>query len=268
MEPNEVMTDEELDAMIGDTEDEPDDSGVDLESFFADDEDQPEEDELDEVIEEEEEGESGEQQPEQEKPGTSNSKKEPGYVQGRIEKAVKKATEELNAEWQARFDAVIKPLQEKQIEDEAQELVRSRKVGDIETARELVRFRKGQQQTQPSEAPQAQPRQANGQFAPKQDPVISARIEILGHQADTIKAKTGIDVMAEFDRNPEIKKAVLSGEMDFYEVAEQIKARPQKRKPPAPIRHPNGASGQAARDINSLSDKQFDRLVKVVRERG
>lgn len=264
MEPNEVMTDEQMDALIdsfeGGAVDEP---GVTPEEILAEDGVLPEENQQDDASDqqEEEQSESGEEQADDGKGG----KPEPGYVKGRIEKAVSKAVAQANAEWQAKFDAVLKPLQEKMIEDEAQELVRSRKVADIETARELVRYRKGQP-SQQSSAPQEQPRQANGQFAAKEDPVISARIEILGHQADRIMEKDGLDVMAEFNKNAEIKRAVLNGEMDFYEVAEQMKARPARKRPPSPTRSPNGVNGQINNPIMQMSDEQFDRFVERVRK--
>ena len=262
MEPNEVMTDEQIDALIDGFEsgEQADESGVTLEGFLAEDaEGQPAEEQQADAEPQAED----QQEEEEETADRDTGKNEPGYVKGRIEKAVKKAVDALNAQWQERFDAVIKPLEEKMDEEAAQELVRSRKVGDIETARELVRLRKGQP-SQPS-VPQEQPRQANGQFAPKEDPVISARIEILGNQAEKIKAKTGIDVMSEFENNAEIKKAVLSGEMDFYEVAGAMNGKPRRRTPPAPVRSPNGINGQA-RDINALSDAQFDRLVEKVQK--
>ena len=69
---------------------------------------------------------------------------EPGWIKKRVEKAVAKAIEQTRAEMQAMFDQQMAPIREKMIEDEAQELVRSRKVSDIETARELVRLRNGQ----------------------------------------------------------------------------------------------------------------------------
>jgi hypothetical protein len=70
-------------------------------------------------------------------------------------------------------------------------------------------------------------------------------------------------VIAEFKKNEDIKRRVVSGELDFYDVAELMK-QPAKKKPPAPMRSPNGANAQAKGTIMSLSDKQFDALVKRV----
>ena len=150
------------------------------------------------------------------------------------------------------------------MEMDAQELVKSHKCGDIETARELVRLRQGQSAQAPA-ADEEKPRQANGQFAPKTDPATMARIDMLKHQADSIKAEGGPDVIAEWNSNEEIKKKVIAGEMDFYDVAKQMKQAP-KRKPPAPMRAPNGASGTNTNAISTMSDEQFARLEKRISE--
>lgn len=275
MEPNETMVndenlseglDEEFLNLVGSETEESEEQGVSIESF------------LNEEAEAQPDGndqQNEDTQSEQGKRGTG----EPGYVKKRVNEAVEKALAnaretmraEIRAEVQADFDKKIAPIIAKMREDEAQELVRSRKVADIETARELVNLRHGQAPSVPESKPaeeQQQPRNAQGQFVAKDDPVIQARVDILSHQADTIKAKTGIDVMAEFEQNAEIKKKVLSGEMDFYEVAELLKAKPQKKRPPAPMRSPNGVGGQISGPIMDLTDEQFARLEKRVREQG
>jgi len=251
MEPNETMVENEaLDTEVDDTlpeevvEEEQDESEA-LEAFTGG-EEQPANDE---------------NEPEQ--PQAT----EPGWIKKRVEKAVTKAIAETRAEMQAMFDQQMAPIRAKMMEDEAQELVRSRKVSDIETARELVRLRNGQAApapTKPVEA--AQPRQANGQFAPKEDPATTARIDMLRHQADRIKANKGPDVIAEFQSNQEIKKKVIAGEMDFYDVADYLKSQKPSRKPPSPMRSPNGASGQNPNAIESMSKEQFARMEKKISE--
>ena len=189
---------------------------------------------------------------------------EPGWIKQRVNKAVEKAVRETEARMQAMFDQQMAPIRAKMIEDEAQELVRSRKVADIETARELVRFRQGQpqQQTQPQQP--VQPRNTNGQFAPKEDPATTARIDMLAHQADRIKEARGIDVITEFNTNPKIKEKVISGEMDFYDVAETL-AKAKAKKPPAPMRSPNGATGSIPLNaIDQMTDEQFAKLEKRI----
>lgn len=190
--------------------------------------------------------------------------KEPGYVQRRISKAVEKAL----AEQKAAFEAQMAPMREYMMNQEAQELVRSGKVKDLDTAMELVRYRQGQPQQATQNATE-QPRNAQGQFAPRQeqptsDPATQARIDMLQHQADRIKAGNGPDVIAEFKNNKEIQQKVINGEMDFYDVAEQMKQ--PRRKALAPMRSPNGASGAAKSTIASMSDEQFEKLEKRLKE--
>ena len=177
---------------------------------------------------------------------------EPGYVQKRISKAVAKAVAETEARMQAMFEQQMAPIKAKMMEDEAQELVRNRQVSDIEMARELVRLRQGVPET--VEAPSE----------PTDDAGVVARIDMLKHQAAKIKANTGIDVIAEWNSNKEVQEAVMNGEMDFYDVAEQMK-KPKKR-PPSPMRSPNGVSGGNLNAIESMSDEQFRKLEKRISE--
>lgn len=204
-------------------------------------------------------GEETEEEQKPEKQGTS----EPGYVQKRIDRALARERDNIKAEVMAEMEAQYAPIKERLLEMDAQELVRKGTVKDLETAKELLRYRQGQapQQAQPKAE---QPRQPNGQYAPKEDPVIKTEIKMLKSQADKIKAKTGIDVIEIFSNNEDIKNKVISGEMDFYDVAEQ--AKESRRKPPAPARSSNGASGQSPNAIDSMSKEQFARLEKKISE--
>lgn len=241
MNPEETMVENELDEAMDDTlpeeivEEEPDES-EDLESYTEE-----------------------EETPAEEKQEPEPQATEPGWIKKRVEKAVNKAIAETEARMQAMFDQQMAPIREKMIEDEAQELVRSRKVADIETARELVRLRKGLS-VEPVATPQ--PRNEKGQFAPTEDAATKARIDMLRHQADKIKESGGPDVIAEFQNNPNFKKKVIDGEMDFYDVASEMAK--SKKKPPSPMRSPNGASGINPNAIDSMSDEQFDRMEKKI----
>lgn len=221
-----------------------------------------------EMIEEEEDNSESidalEENPPAEEQPESKGTSEPGYVQKRIDRALARERDNIKAELKAEMEAQYAPIRERLFEMDAQELLRKGVVKDIDTARELVRYRNGVQPQQPVEQP-AQPRQTNGQFAPKEDPATSARIDMLSHQADAIRAKTGVDVIDVFSKNEDIKQKIISGEMDFYDLAEQLKAQP-KRKPPAPTRSPNGASGANHNAIDSMSDEMFDRLEKRIKE--
>ena len=202
---------------------------------------------------------------EEEEPAQEKGASEPGWIKKRVDKAVQKAVAETEARMQAMFDAQMAPIREKLLEDEANKLVKNGTVKDLETARELVRYRQGQP-AQPQKQDEGQPRNEKGQFTPKQegrDPVIQKQIEMLQHQADRIKAAGGPDVIREFQTNEEIHEKVIKGEMYFYEVAEYMKATP-KKKPPAPMRSPNGASGSEKSTIASMSDEQFEKFEKKV----
>jgi hypothetical protein len=221
------------------------------------------EEDLGDFAETEEPAEEEPQQKEQSQ-GTGD---EPGWFRKRWDKEVGKLTEKIRNEIRGEYEAQMAPIRAKMMEDEAQELVRSRKVTDIETARELVRLRNGQPAAAPqAEQSQAQPRQANGQFASKEDPGVTARIEMLRHQAERIAKNGGPDVRAEFTNNEDIKKKVIAGEMDFYDVADYLKEKSSKKRPPSPMRSPNGASGQSPNAIESMTDEQFARMEKRISE--
>jgi hypothetical protein len=195
-----------------------------------------------------------------ETPEEPKAKDEPGYVQKRIDKALARERDSMRAAIMAEIEAQYAPIKERLLEMDAQELVRTGQVKDIEIAKELIRLRNGQ----PVREENPQPREANGQYAPKEDPATMARIDMLKHQADRIKAQGGPDVIAEWNSNEEIKKAVINGEMDFYDVAEQM-SKPRKR-PPSPMRSPNGANAMQPNAITSMSDEMFDKMDKRISE--
>jgi len=199
-----------------------------------------------------------EESEEVEEPQQETQKSEPGWIKKRVQTAVDKAVAQALAAQQAQFDKQLKPIIEKMMEDEAQALVRERKVADIETARELVRYRRG------AETP-VQPRQPNGQFAPKADPVMEAKVDILAKQAERVSKQTGVDVIGIFSKDEDIKKKVLDGDMDFYEVAKQAK---QKKRPPTPTRSPNGANYSGPDAFGSMSSEQFRRFEKKLDDGG
>ena len=226
------------------------------------------------VIEEEDESEEtlesvieDEEQPEEDEPKEEAPKaKEPGYIKKRVTEAVEKAVARTRAEMQAAFEAQMAPIREKMLNDEAKELVKQGEFKTLERAKEYLQLKQGlpvATSSEKAESP-AQPRNSQGQFVQKEDPATTARIGMLKHQADRIKESGGPDVISEFQNNPKIKQAVINGEMDFYDVAEQMKA--PKRKPPSPMRSPNGASGTNPNAIESMSDAQFAKLEKRIQE--
>lgn len=251
MDLDETMVENMDDAVADDTLEE---DGV------IEEEDESETEDLSSLTDAAEEQEHAEEQPKQEPKA-----KEPGYVKQRIDKAVQKAIAETRAEMQAEFDRQMAPIREKMLTDEAKELVKQGEFKSLERAKEYLQLKQGiAPNTQPEKQPEQQPRNDKGQYAPKEDPATTARIRMLAHQADKIKASRGIDVISEYNNNPEIQKKIISGEMDFYDVADQMKGT--KRNPPAPMRSPNGASGHSPNAIENMSSEQFKRMEKRISE--
>jgi len=213
---------------------------------------------LEEAIEDSEE-EPAEEQPKKAEGTTA----EPGYVKKRIDKAVQKAIAETRAEMQAEFEKQMAPFRERLLEDEAKDLVRQGEFKSLDRAKEYLRLKQGQPAT---EEPAPQPRDDKGKYAPKSNPAQEAHINMLARQADKIKARTGIDVIDIMTGDDEIRDKIMKGEMDFEDVAEMAKAQKTGRKPPAPMRSPNGASGQTPNAIDQMSDAQFKRLMKRIDE--
>ena len=166
-------------------------------------------------------------------PETVEQSTEPGWMKGRIDAAVNKARKQ----WEQEQEAKLAPLYQYMNDREAQELVDQGEFKSIERAREYVQLKKGMAPAEPVHEP---------------NPMLQARAELLAQQADKIKASKGIDVVAALS-DPEVKSRIMSGEWDFYDVAENM------RKPLAPMRTPNGA-GQRVADISNMSEDQWNRL--------
>lgn len=174
-------------------------------------------------------------------------KQEPGYVKYRIDKAVQKALQEQEQRLRAEFDQTLAPIRESMMERQADELVESGEFKSKERALEYLKLKGGV----PIEET---PRDERGRFTKNEDPVIQARADLLAKQADKIKANRGLDVMAVFNDDPDVKQRILSGEWDFYDVADAM-----KKNPPAPMRSPNGI-GVNAMSIQNMTDEQFKKL--------
>lgn len=189
------------------------------------------------------------------------AQKEPGYIRQRVDKAVQKALQEQETRLRAEFDAVLAPIRESVYERQAEVLVASGEFKTKERALEYVKLKNGVNVSAAPEQPTEPQRDAQGRFAPKpqptEDATTQARAELLARQAEKIKANRGLDVMSVFNGNPDIQQKILSGEWDFYDVAESM-AQPGRRTP-SPIRNPNGAS-IGAMTIQNMSDAQFQKL--------
>ncbi len=197
---------------------------------------------------------------------TSGSGTEPGWIKKRVGAAVDKAIRETEQRIRAEYDAKIAPLMEKMLEQEARELVQRGTVKDLETAMELVRYRQGQSQPVKPETPRNEKGQFTAREEQSEDAAVQARIDMLRHQADKILSQRNVDVIAEFNDNEETRQKVISGEWDFYDVAESLSEKKAARRAPSPMRSSNGASGAEKSTIASMTDEQFDRLNKRLEE--
>lgn len=203
--------------------------------------------------------------PEQEAPPA----KEPGWIKNRVNKAVEKAKAEVRAEVRAEYEAMLAPLRESMYDRQAQELVQSGEFKSLERAKEYVRLKNGNLTApqQPAEQPPAQerPRDSQGRFQRGGESENRARANLLAQQAQKIQDRRGLDVMGAFNSDPDIKTRVLSGEWDFYDVAEYLDAGGQQRRSvPTPVRSPNGA-GASGMSIANMTDAQFERLEQNLR---
>lgn len=183
--------------------------------------------------------------------------KEPGYIRKRVDAAVAKAIRETEQRMQAQFDAQLAPIRESMYDRQADDLVSAGEFKSKERALEYVKLKAGVSIPEVAE----QPRDAQGRFASQQeDPMVTARANLLYAQAKKIQSNKGLDVLAEYNDNPEVQQRVLSGEWDFYDVAESMGGT--QRRVPAPMRSTNGASGSNAFDISHMTDAQFEQLNK------
>lgn len=214
-----------------------------------------------------------EEQPQQNEDGTDYSVRtqENKALRGRynedVRKGVQAQLQELRAEWAAETKQMIAeavaPFREAQIESEAQRLVASRQVANIELAREVARLRQGlpaQAQEQPQQAQaQTPPRDERGRFTQNQDPV-AARAKELSQQAAEIQRTYGIDVMAAFREDDTVRQNVGSGKWDFKDAALYLGSA-KKNKPTAPpaVRSTNGT-----RQGGRLTDRDMDAIDRAI----
>lgn len=191
--------------------------------------------------------------------------KEPGWIKKRIEAANNKVREEVRAEMRAEFEAILAPYREAEMQRQAESLVVSGAIKDKEMALEYLKLKGGMNVSAPAEEqPKEYSRDAQGRFAPKQqepqqqnetDARLKFRAETLAAQAHKLQQR-GLDVQSVYQENPEIQRRVLTGEWDFYDVAEAMTTR----RVPQPVRHTNGAGFGGGLDIANMSDEQFARL--------
>lgn len=188
--------------------------------------------------------------------------KEPGWIRSRIDKAVAKAIRETEERMSQQFEQTLAPIRESMMERQAQDLVSSGEFKSKEVALEYVRLKGGNVSVAaPTDESARTQRDQQGRFVsqqqqPEEDPVARAQASFLAKQAEKIRNTRGIDVMQIFNADPDVQQRVLSGEWDFYDVAEQAGARGSI---PRPIRSSNGAT-MTPTTIANMTDAQFQKL--------
>lgn len=184
-------------------------------------------------------------------------KREPGWVRQRVDKAVARAVQETEARMRAEFESTLAPFREDMMSREADGLVAAGEFKSRDRALEYVRMKNGLPGVVQQQAPQVDAQQV--------DAGTRARAQMLAKQAEKLKAQHGYDVMGEFNSNNEVRQKVLSGDWDFYDVAEAMEQSGRQTKAPRLVRTP-GSSGLSGKfSINEMSDAQFEQLQKNLR---
>ena len=207
---------------------------------------------------------AAEQEGEQPQDRPAQQERVSGGIKGRLldseRKGYDRGKSEAEAAWQAekaQYEARIQKLMEYEIKDEAKKLAEQEHISEA-IAERLIRAERGvpgsAQPTEPTQS--AQPRDAQGRFVSRTQDDSEAYAQKLLDQANTIKRLTGQDMMALYNSDKSIQDRILSREVDFYGLAEEM--RGQKQMPPV-VRSANGQANRH-RSIADLTDEQFDEL--------
>lgn len=195
--------------------------------------------------------------------------------QGRVNAMVTKEVAKVRAELEAGYKQQLAPLLDMKRERDADALVASGKIADRDMALDYLRMKEGNGAADtPAEAPAQGPaRDDKGRFVRQEaaaegeapagesqagaDGAVQARARFLFDQAQAVQEQYGLDVMALFNTDEAIKQKVLSGEMDFKDVALAHfgQASGQKRVP-APVRTPNHSGTQ--RSFKDMTGKEWE----------
>lgn len=194
-----------------------------------------------------------------------------GGIKGRLleseKKGYNKGREAAMAEWntekskmQADYEAAMQELNEYKVEKMAAKIAKDEGCS-MALATRLARMELGLPAQVADGTAQARD-PATGRFtaAPKEQPTqdANARAQELFTQAQTIKRATGFDAMALFQSDPEVQKAVLSGQKDFADIAKEY-GQKQTKRTPSPIRS-SGDGKVVARSFKDMTDAQFDEI--------
>ena len=129
-------------------------------------------------------------------------------------------------------------------------------------AREVVKLRREARANRARD----EPAQAAPAAAPENDPP-SPELKRLAEQADYIRQRTGVDMVEETRKNPEMRRrlseyAAGKGRYDMYAAYEELRqARTsgRKRVPPTTVQG-GGLKGSGKRDVGRMSDAELEEL--------
>lgn len=196
------------------------------------------------------------------------TQEEPGWFKRRMEQHDKKLKGDFQRELQAvrdSYEAQLTPLREASYRREAEQLVADGEFKSIDRALEYVRLKDGapvQQISSPEPQPE-QSRDAQGRFTKKADSEVAQYAQRLVDQAAVIHDATGVDVMALYNNDPDVKQKINSREWTFADVYKHAAQGNKRPAAPAPVRSSNGV---ALGDMNiaRMSKSQLEKLDELL----
>lgn len=207
--------------------------------------------------------------------GEVTQQPEPGYVQRRIQHALR----ETEAKYQSEIAALnerVNALTEQNLSVQAKERVAAGDFKNEELAMEYLRMKAGIPAPKAEEKVSiGQSRDAQGRFVKAEANVpddVQQRANELMAQANVLKEATGVDVYGLYQNDPEIQQKVLSGEWDFKDVWKHAQqdggyTASNGRAPIAPVRNPNGI-GIGNYDIRKMDSSSFAKMNEMLENGG
>ncbi len=204
----------------------------------------------------------------------------PKGLKGRIQAAETKADArgyergrtEAMREWEAQkadYEAKLAKYAEMELENDAKELAAKEKCS-IDLAKRLLRMERGMMkpaaEKEESDKDTAPTRDAKGRFASRGNDAgtdVQARAQLLYDQAQAVQKSTGIDVLGLFQTDAEVKRAVVSGEKDFKDIAlERLAGGDRGARKPAPKPVSSGGAQAQSRvfSFKNMTDEEFEQF--------
>lgn len=196
---------------------------------------------------------------------------EPGWIRRRVDAGIQKGLaamrSELESQLRSEYEAIIAPMRDRMLEQEASQLVADGEFKSKERALEYLKLKNGSpvqtaQQTAQQSVQRETPRDDNGRFV-KRDVQSDAatRAAELKSQADALMQEHGFDAMELFRNNETIKQKVVTGKLDFNDIYDLYgQSAPRKTSVPSPMRSANGAAGGDASVVRAMNDQSFERF--------